>query len=178
MFDKQYRFRGKHAMQVSDLTAQFDAESKAQLFRRNLDVLINAPLIGFLFGRKAEKDDAKNPNTGKVAEESVFDEQVINNKETLEFNFKLIILLDTEYEAKEEARVNRAFRHPGEDPADMELFDAYTRGGVEVLHEKLIEGVSDPSEYISRLYEFVEEFDERFNDGITSDVLLSLCAGK
>ena len=87
-------------------------------------------------------------------------------------------LLDTEYEANEEARVNRAFRHPGEDPADMELFDAYTRGGVEVLHEKLIEGVSDPSEYISRLYEFVEEFDERFNDGITSDVLLSLCAGK
>ena len=53
MFDKQYRFRGKHAMQVSDLTAQFDAESKAQLFRRNLDVLINAPLIGFLFGTEA-----------------------------------------------------------------------------------------------------------------------------
>ena len=60
----------------------------------------------------------------------------------------------------------------------MELFDAYTRGGVEVLHEKLIEGVSDPSECISRLYEFVEEFDERFNEGVTSDVLLSLCAGK
>ena len=26
--------------------------------------------------------------------------------------------------------------------------------------------------------EFVEEFDERFNEGVTSDVLLSLCAGK
>ena len=63
MFDKQYRFRGKHAAFVSDLTQQFDAESKAQLFRRNLDVLINAPLIGFLYGRKAEPDSTKNPNT-------------------------------------------------------------------------------------------------------------------
>ena len=178
MFDKQYRFRGKHAAFVSDLTQQFDAESKAQLFRRNLDVLINAPLIGFLYGRKAEPDSTKNPNTDKPYEESVFDQQVINNQETLMFNFKLIMLLDEEYEPDEETRINKAFRHVGEDANDIERFDEYVRGGVEVLHEKLIEGVSESVEYINRLYDYLEEFDERFNEGITPDVLLKLCSNQ
>ena len=56
MFDKQYRFMGKHAEKVNALTAVFDEASKAKLFERNLDVYINAPLIGFLYRCKAEKD--------------------------------------------------------------------------------------------------------------------------
>ena len=57
MFDKQYRFKGRHAVRVDQLTSAFDAESKAQLFGRNIDVYTNAPLIGFLYGRTAETDD-------------------------------------------------------------------------------------------------------------------------
>ena len=38
MFDKQYRFKGRHAVRVDQLTSAFDAESKAQLFGRNIDV--------------------------------------------------------------------------------------------------------------------------------------------
>ena len=45
MFDKQYRFKGRHAVRVDQLTSAFDAESKAQLFARNVDVYTNAPLI-------------------------------------------------------------------------------------------------------------------------------------
>ena len=50
MFDKQYRFKGKHALYVSRLTSAFDEDSKAQLFSRNVDVYANAPIIGFLYG--------------------------------------------------------------------------------------------------------------------------------
>ena len=54
MFDKQYRFRGRHAVRVDELTSVFDSDSKAKLFERNVDVYTNAPLVGFLYGRTAE----------------------------------------------------------------------------------------------------------------------------
>lgn len=65
MFDKQYRFKGRHALRVDQLTAAFDTVSKAKLFERNVDVYTNAPLVGFLYGRLAEPDDEKNPETGQ-----------------------------------------------------------------------------------------------------------------
>lgn len=37
MFDKQYRFRGIHAVRVDALTSVFDDTSKAKLFERNVD---------------------------------------------------------------------------------------------------------------------------------------------
>lgn len=47
MFDKQYRFKGRHALRVDKLTEVFDELSKAKLIDRNVDVYANAPLIGF-----------------------------------------------------------------------------------------------------------------------------------
>ena len=54
MFDKQYRFKGRHALRVDKLTGVFDDLSKAKLIDRNVDVYANAPLIGFLYGRMAD----------------------------------------------------------------------------------------------------------------------------
>ena len=170
MFDKQYRFTGSHAEKVSALTSVFDEVAKAKLFERNLDVYMNAPLIGFLFKRKG----VKNSN-GDIADQSIFPEQLINNSEQLKYIFRLILILDTQYEPNEEMRLNKAFRQFGADEADLQLFDAYVLGGVEVLYEKLIEGSTDPSEYINRMYDFVEEFNERFNDGVTSKDVLDMC---
>ena len=56
MFDKQYRFTGSNAKKVSALTSVCDDVAKAKLFERNLDVYMNAPLIGFLFKRKGVKN--------------------------------------------------------------------------------------------------------------------------
>ena len=75
-FDRQYRFYGSHALRVDALTAVFDSASKAQLFRRNLDVYINAPLIGFLYGRMTDRDDTRNPSTNQVYDENIMGEQV------------------------------------------------------------------------------------------------------
>ena len=144
MFDKQYRFRGRHAVRVDKLTGVFDTNSKAKLFERNVDVYANAPLIGFLYGRTADIDDEKNPETNQV-----YNQNVMGDK---------------------------AFRHMGENPDDEARFDSYVRGGVDVLYEKLIEGASSPDDYVSRLYDFVEEFQERFNEDIASDEILKLCS--
>lgn len=170
MFDKQYRFTGSHAEKVSALTSVFDDVVKAKLFERNLDVYMNAPLIGFLFKRKGVKN-----SDSAIADQNIFPEQLINNSEQLKYIFRLILILDTQHESNEEVRLDKAFRHFGADEADLQLFDAYVLGGVEVLYEKLVDGSTDPAEYINRMYDFVEEFNERFNENIASKDILDLC---
>lgn len=178
MFDGQYRFKGKHALRVDQLTGAFDSVSKAQLFARNVDVYTNAPLVGFLYGRTAELDNTKNPETNQVYNQNVMGDRVIHSQEELQFNFSLIMLLDKQYEPDEDKRIDKAFRHVGEDPEDEKRFDSYVRGGVDVLYEKLIEGATNPEDYVNRLYEFVEEFQERFNMGIANEDILQLCIKK
>lgn len=176
MFDKQYRFRGRHALRVDALTSVFDSESKAKLFERNVDVYANAPLVGFLYGRIEEPDDTRNPETNQIYNQNVMGDRVIYSQEELLFNFRMIMLLDKSYEPDADVRINKAFRNLGEDPADEARFDCYVRGGVDVLYEKLIEGASSPDEYVTKLYDFIDEFQEKFNDEITSDEILALCS--
>ncbi len=176
MFDKQYRFRGRHAVRVDKLTGVFDSDSKAKLFDRNVDVYANAPLVGFLYGRRAEIDNEKNPETNQVYNQNVMGDRVIYSQEELTFNFRLIMLLDKDYEPDEDKRIDKAFRHMGDDPADEERFDSYVRGGVDVLYEKLIEGASSPDDFISRLYDFIEEFHERFHEETNVEEILKMCS--
>ena len=176
MFDKQYRFRGRHAVRVDKLTGVFDSDSKAKLFDRNVDVYANAPLVGFLYGRRAEIDNEKNPETNQVYNQYVMGDRVIYSQEELTFNFRLIMLLDKDYEPDEDKRIDKAFRHMGDDPADEERFDSYVRGGVDVLYEKLIEGASSPDDFISRLYDFIEEFHERFHEETNVEEILKMCS--
>lgn len=176
MFDKQYRFKGIHAVRVDALTSVFDDASKAKLFERNVDVYTNAPLVGFLYGRCADVDDTKNPETNQVYNQNVMGDRVIYSQEELMFNFRLIMLLDKAYEPDEDKRIDKAFRHMGEDPADEERFDSYVRGGVDVLYEKLIEGVSAPEDYANNIYDFIEEFQEKFNEDVLSEDILKLCS--
>ena len=178
MFDKQYRFKGKHALRVNELTSVFNDISRAKLFERNIDIYTNAPLIGFLYGRMSELDNTKNPDTDQVYDANVMGDRVIGSSEELMFNFRLIMLLDKNYEPDEEKRIDKAFRHTGKDPADEERFNAYVRGGVDVLYEKLIDGATESNDYVEKLYEFIEDFQEKFNDGIEQDDILKLCINK
>ena len=175
MFDKQYRFVGKHADMVNKLTAIFDANSKAKLFERNLDVYINAPLIGFLYNRKSSKDTSTGNNT---APQNIFPEQMINASDLLKYNLRLILLLDTSYEPDQQLRLDKAFRKLGADENDLALFDEYVLGGVEVLYEKLMDGTSGATEYLGRMYDFLEEFHERFNEEISNKDIMDLCIAK
>ena len=83
MFDKQYRFKGRHALRVDQLTGVFDELSKAKLIDSNVDVYANAPLIGFLYGRTADIDDLKNPETGQIYNQNVMGDRVMYSSEEL-----------------------------------------------------------------------------------------------
>ena len=167
MFDKQYRFTGTHAKKVNELTAVFDEKSKSKLFEKNIDVYMNASLIGFLFHRKGVKN-----TEGDVSPQNIFPEQMINYSDKLKYNLRLIVLLDKEHEPDPQIRLDRAFRSLGSQE-DLDLYDEYILGGVDVLHEKLIEGYGDPMDYINRLYDFVEDFQDKFNQEVSCDEILN-----
>lgn len=172
MFDKQYRFTGTHAQMVNDLTAVFDESSNSKLFERNLDVYMNAPLVGFIYKRKGIKN-----SDSKIKDQNVFPEQLINNSDTLEYVFRLILLLDDEYEPDKEARLDKAFKFFGKDERDLSLFDEYVLGGVEFFHEKLIQNSNKPADYVDHLFDFLEDFNEIVNKDITSEDVVKLCIG-
>lgn len=167
MFDKEYSFRGIHAKRVNQLTAKFNDSSK--LFDRNFDVYLVAPIIGFLYGRKSGLDVSTDETT------KIFPDMLIRNNEDLMFNYRLIMLLDKAYEPDLDKRIDKAFRLFGkaESKPDEEIYESYVRGGVDVLYEKLIQNANNPDDYLANLYDFLEEFDERYN--VNADGIADLC---
>ena len=171
MFDKQYKFTGSHADMVDKLTKEIDEVYKVTLFDYKYEVYINAPIIGYLFNHKGIKNNIKDQK-----DVNIFAEQVIGISEQLKYILRLILILDKNYEPNEEIRLDKAFRKLGQDPKDLELFDAYVLGGVEILYKNLVaDPVTDSSEYINRMYEFMEEFNLRFNSQISNKDILELC---
>ena len=172
MFDKEYSFRGSHAEKVIKLTAEFD-QNHSKLFNRNLDVYMMAPIFGFLYRTKADLDKG----TKDSRDTKIFPQQLMNEKHNLQFTYRLIMLLDKEHEPDFDERLNKAFRYYGSEKAqpDEALFEQYVRGGVDVLYEKLITSVNSEDDYLKNLYDFMEEFDERYNQTVGADSILDLC---
>lgn len=168
LFQGQYRFFGTHADRVKRLTSEFDA-NKHKLFSTVHEVFQLAPIVGFLYKRRA------GLNRDIPGDISVFDAEMSRHKDIFQFNYHLIILLDEEHEPNFETRVDKAFKFYGTDKAapDEELYERYVRGGVDVLYEKLIESSTSPDDYIKNLYEFMEDFESRY--GQNTDEILDLC---
>ncbi len=164
MFDKEYSFRGKHAEMVKKLTAKFD-ENNDKLFERNVDVYKMAPIVGFLYGKKAEidKDNGVTPT-------KIFTDALMKEERDLKFAYVLITLLSDKKEKTIEDRMDQVFRFYETEKAkeDEENFERYVLGGVEILYEKLIEKSDD---YLRNLYDFMEEFDNRYRNVTTDEIL-------
>jgi hypothetical protein len=158
LFTKEYTFKGCHAERVRALTAKF-AKSNRQLFMRNIDVYMIAPVVGFCYQRRANPDMTPNGETTKI-----FPEQLIKESQTLWFTYRLIMLLDKKHEKNFELRVNKAFRDYGKPEAigDELLFDSFVLGGVDLLFEKLLERGHGEEDYINNLYDFLYDFNERY----------------
>ena len=148
----QHHFYGMHAIYAEELTAE-------GCFRRLVDLLAVAPLVGFEYKRSSERD-----NEGG-AEKSMLFKQLQSVDKLLELDYRMIMLLDTEYEPDEEQRFYRAFQISPEERTkeDLEWFERYVRGGVEVLHESLIGQGNTLDDRLIELYDFVNSFSDRYN---------------
>ena len=154
IFDREYFFHGVHAQRLVSLTSQFGDSSFIKMFQRNVDVFIVAPIIGFIYGRRAELDNGQMDRTINFS-------QMISCKNDILFNYRLVMLLDKEYESDSTKRLDKAFRYLGTPKAeqDEKRYEEYMRGGIDVLFEKLIQPGSD---YQKNLIDFLEEFDDRY----------------
>lgn len=155
LFNGDYQFKGSHAEKVNLLTASFSGSNK--LFNRNLDVYILAPIVGFLYNRIGSID-INNQTT------NILYDAMAKELNTLWFNYRLIMLLDKEYEPSIEKRIDNAFRNYGKEIAlkDEERYESFVRGGIEVLYEKLIFQSNKEEDYLKNLYDFIDEFQSRY----------------
>lgn len=148
----QHHFYGTHAVYADELTSD-------GYFRRLVDLLAVAPLVGFEYKRRSERN-----NEGGV-EKSMLFKQLQSVDKHLELDYKMLMLLDTDHEPDEEQRYFKAFQiSPDErEKEDLEWFESYVRGGIEVLHESLIGQGNTQDDKLIELYDFVNSFSDRYN---------------
>jgi hypothetical protein len=153
-FRREFEFRGKHSRMVSELWVRDDPDHS--YFKRLIDIYIIAPIIGCRIERKAKEDNSN------YEPKSIFPEQIIKEKDKLDFIMQMIIMTEYSESMSPEDCVKSAFK--GAQDQDQfqqyqELFNDYVRGGVEELYRRLffVEFYIIIHNYISIIY-FLFEF--------------------
>ena len=97
---------------------------------------------------------------------------------TLNFNYELIMLLHEKDKLPIEERLDRAFRYAKGTPEKEEcnkIYESYVLGGIEILKEKLLDNASNIDDYINNIYNFLSDYNERYNNVISENEILDLC---
>jgi hypothetical protein len=133
---QEFRFRGRHAEEVQFLCTERGQkrDNSVNLFRRVIDVYMVAAIMGLRYGRKENVDDSNMSASSTVPQSAMNTES-----QNLDFLYRLILLLDRSEGLSEEERIDRAFKSDTDKRAvekNMELFNSYVRGGVDVLYEQ------------------------------------------
>lgn len=174
MYDKMLIFKGKHATYMKQLAAQFSEKMSTGIFKRNLDVYLLAPMVGMAYGRRAAVDNGEDFTR-------IHAEQLNGEMPNLEMNYRTIMLLHDKDKLDAETRVARAFRYDEDNEKRKEgdeIFESYVRGGIEVLHEKLIAPSEQVADYYRNLFAFMEEFDAKWKDSFSVEEIDGLCNGR
>lgn len=132
-FKAEYKFRGKHAKMVGELWYLNDYEHT--YFKRLVDIIPLAAVIGFRMNRKAPEDYAP------IETHTVFMQQMLNVKDDLDFLMQMMIMLEHPQDMSREQAVKQAFRGAQtkeEFERYQDMFDSYVRGGIEELYERLV----------------------------------------
>lgn len=171
MFDKDLNITGKHGEYIRRIVDDFDTQ-KHKFFKAGYDAYKLAAIIGFLYGRKGEKSVSKEGEKPFT----IFASQLSNIQDDLMFNYRLIMLLDDNHEPVFNERIQKAFNYYGDEEkskSDRELFESYTLGGIEILYEKLIFHASKQEDYLSNLFDFIQDFNSyKLTDSQIEDINL------
>lgn len=176
----EFQFKGKHADYVRKLTSELDTRTKFKIFQYNVDVLIFAPIVGMIYGRKGNLDNNNSINPIKINYQ-----QLTSRSSALDYNKELILLLNKKETVDINERINKAFRYiydnkeetkDKKNECEKEYLE-YVLGGVEILFEKIMENNSprDIDDYIDNLFEFVTDIKEKTCSTMSDDELYNLC---
>jgi len=140
MFNNDIVIKGKHGTWMKLLAGQNSAKSPITVFKRNLDLLMIAPLVGVIYNKPVEEDNSDDKATVLLA-------QVVGEKENLELIHRIVILKDNSKGKTNDEKVDLAFRHD----SDMDLFMRYVRGGIEYIYEYLNESTTTRDDCYEKL---------------------------
>ena len=174
MFDKAIIFKGKHGAYARELAKGVQVlEHDVTIFKTNIELCLVAPIIGVLFNRRVKADKSTGEDT------KIMPETVIKYQEELSYIFKVVMLSAPDGTISNEKRMDRAFRYNYTDKAiaddkeveqdkerAMEMFEEYTLGGIELLHEKAYKNDATRANYLENVYEFIRDF---YNDVYNDD---------
>ncbi|MBP1925261.1 hypothetical protein J2Z76_001118 [Sedimentibacter acidaminivorans] len=132
-FHKEVQITGKHSRYVDEMWEQNQIQNS--FFKRLVDLYTIAPVIGLRARRRSVADYSDGKRTVPVT-------QMLELEKDLEIIMQTILLLDDTTTLSVEQKIDRAFIGPTteeEFKANVNLFNDYLRGGIEVLYECLIE---------------------------------------
>lgn len=160
MFENDYNLVGKHATYTKLLASDMG------IFNRYIDVYMNAAILGFLYGRKSQRDMQSDDRA------RIYADAFANERMRCEFIYRLIMLLDETPEYISQNSIDRAFRYDSKvkeeekNKKNMDLFHSYVFGGIEFLYEKFTENCATKDDYINKIFEVVTSFKEEI-EGIS-----------
>ena len=170
MFDREYTFKGKHAIYIRELKNEFGVEGKFKVFERNIDIYVLAPIVGFIYKRQSNIDIA---STVKNEIAKIATDQMLDATNDIKYNYRLIMLLDKDSDSSLEKRIDKAFKYleiqqekdyyeTDEGKRDLENYNKYVLGGIEYLYENIIQG-EKKNNYTLNAIELIKKFDDDFN---------------
>lgn len=152
LFDKEFEFKGKHATYCRFL------KDEIKLFKTFREVYTVSAIIGFLNSTKSKVDDEK------VQPASILPSELAQKRPVLTYIYRLIMLLDETEGFDIKNYQDRTFRddadveeHPEKLKANMELFNAYAMGGLEILYDKF-KDCKEKIDVVNTLYEYLDDF--------------------
>lgn len=169
LFRSKVNFYGKHGQYLDALTPDTqklnnedlpEIQRKKFLFEKVVDIYAMAPLVGYFYQRKGERD-------GSTQTKTIMENAISNNRDQLLFSYELLMLLDKSSEPDLNERIRRAFCATDElSESGFKVYNAYALGGIEVLYEKLIEDASSPEDLVRNLMDFVADYNDKFNEAV------------
>lgn len=158
MFDKEYVFYGKHAKMIDRLKANLSDEIGRGFFNTTYDINQVAPLVGWLYNRRADVD-----KTGETTK--IFPDKMLKEKRNLIFNYRNLMMLHFGNRSTEE-RMNIAFKLDYNDEERKvydEIYNSYVLGGLEEIYEQIFlkDDATTIDDYLQNMYEFLEELNMR-----------------
>lgn len=171
MFEKNYRLLGKHATYAKFL------KDEAKIFDTIIGAYINGAIFGLLYNRTAPVDKESTDTA------NIMSEQFIQYQEKCKFVYRLVMLLDERTDIPSQRRIDRAFRDDAETEnpnyeeiikANMDVFHAYVRGGIEQLYEDFVTGCTSADDYITRMHEQINSFAVTLSDEAAEEKLAKL----
>lgn len=138
MFDRDYVFYGKYAHYAKYLCKDKGQEKddRSNVFNRELDVLMVAPLVGVIKNCYIEEND--NDSEYKDDKSTVQLSQLNSENQRLKLIYRAVILANSHDEnISEKDKISQAFKFDDVNDSDnpnMAIFNAYMRGGLEYLY--------------------------------------------